>query len=143
MKTCRILLFSLLALATSLPLLATVDDALSFALEAMTPYVKEGFTTREDTWGGDLPAGTSKAISQQLFKGNEYWFTMGSDVKGATISVHVYDREGNLVEAEAWQRDTFAGALVKPKRTGSYFLIVKIEKSPLERTPWGLVYAYR
>lgn len=122
---------------------ATVDDALSFALEAATPYIKDGFTLREDTWGGDLPVATAKAISQQLFKGNEYWFTMGTDVKGATISVHIYDREGNLVETDAWQRDVFAGAYVKPKKTGSYFLIVKIEKSPRERTPWGLVYAYR
>ena len=122
---------------------ATVDDALSFALEAMTPYVKEGYTLREDTWGGDLPTATAKAISQQLFKGNDYWFTMGTDVKGATISVHIYDREGNLVETDAWQRETFAGATIKPKKTGSYFLIVKIEKSPRERTPWGLVYAYR
>ena len=122
---------------------ATVDDALSFALEAATPYIKDGFTLREDTWGGDLPVATAKAISQQLFQGNEYWFTMGTDVKGATISVHIYDREGNLVETDAWQRDVFAGAYVKPKKTGSYFLIVKIEKSPRERTPWGLVYAYR
>ncbi len=122
---------------------ATVDDALSFALEAMTPYIKEGYTLREDTWGGDLPSATAKAISQQLFKGNEYWFTMGTDVKGSTISVHIYDREGNLVESNAWQRDGFAGASIKPTKTGSYFLIVKIEKSPRERTPWGLVYAYR
>ena len=27
---------------------------LSFALEAADPYVKEGFTVREDYWGGDL-----------------------------------------------------------------------------------------
>src|ERR1700676_368123 len=52
---------------------ATVDDALSFALEAMTPYIKDGYTIREDTWGGDLPVATAKAISQQLFKGNDYW----------------------------------------------------------------------
>jgi hypothetical protein len=122
---------------------ATVDDALTFALEAMTPYIKEGFTIREDTWGGDLPVATAKAISQQLFKGNEYWFTMGTDVKEATISVHIYDREGNLVENNAWQRPGFAGAFIKPAKTGSYFLIVKVEKSPRERTPWGLVYAYR
>ncbi len=142
----RIPLFITLFLAawTALPLRATVDDALSYALEAMTPYVKDGgFTRREDTWGGDLPVGSAKAISQQLYKGNEYWFTMGTDVKGATISVHIYDRDGNLAETEAWQRDTFAGTFIKPKKTGSYFLIVKVEKSPRERTQWGLVYCYR
>lgn len=139
----RISLLAIGALLAGLTARATVDDALSFALEAMSPYIKEGYTIREDTWGGDLPVATAKAISQQLFKGNDYWFTMGTDVKGATISVHIYDRDGNLVEQNAWQRDTFAGAAIKPTKTGSYFLIVKVEKSPRERTPWGLVYAYR
>ena len=139
----RISLLAIGALLAGVTARATVDDALSFALEAMTPYIKEGYTIREDTWGGDLPVATAKAISQQLFKGNDYWFTMGTDVKGATISVHIYDRDGNLVEQSAWQRDQFAGAAIKPTKTGSYFLIVKVEKSSRERTPWGLVYAYR
>ena len=136
----------LAALCAAGPLRATVDDALAYALEAMTPYVQKGgagFTMREDTWGGDLAAGDQKAIAVQLFKGNHYWFCMGTDVKGAVVSVHLYDREGNLVEAEAWQRDTFGGAQVQPKKTGSYFAIVKVEKSPRERTHWGLVYSYK
>ena len=139
----RLSLLAAGVLVAGLTARATVDDALSFALEAMTPYIKDGYTIREDTWGGDLPVATAKAISQQLFKGNDYWFTMGTDVKEATISVHIYDREGNLVENNAWQRPGFAGASIKPTKTGSYFLIVKVEKSPRERTPWGLVYAYR
>ena len=64
------------------PAHATIDDALSFALEAADPYVKEGFTVREDYWGGDLPVKTTKAIVHQLFKGNEYWFWMGTDPEG-------------------------------------------------------------
>jgi hypothetical protein len=126
---------------------ATVDDALSFALEAMDKYIKQGYTLREDTWGGDLPVGEAKAITQQLFKGNDYWFCMGSDSKGAQISIHVYDSDGNLVEDEKWQSakadGAFSGAEIRCKRTGTYFLIVKVEKSPDERTPWGLVYAYK
>jgi len=73
---------------------ATVEEALSYALQAAQPYVKEGFTIREDYWGGDLPVKQPKAIVQQLFKGNEYWFWMGTDVANAKISVHVYDAEG-------------------------------------------------
>ena len=55
---------------------APVDDAQAFALQAAEPYVKEGFQVREDFWGGDLGAGEKKAVRQQLFKGNEYWFWM-------------------------------------------------------------------
>src|SRR3954468_23362432 len=77
----------MLALAVSYtpPAYGTIDDALSFALEAADPYVKEGFTVREDYWGGDLPVKTSKTIVHQLFKGNEYWFWMGTDPANAKI----------------------------------------------------------
>ena len=125
------------------PAHATIDDALSFALEAADPYVKEGFTVREDYWGGDLPAKSTKAIVHQLFKGNEYWFWMGTDEKVAKISVHIYDSEGNLAEVEAWQKPHFAAARVSPKKSGSYYLIVEVEKSPIERTTWSLAYGFR
>jgi len=125
------------------PSFATIDDALSFALEAADPYVKEGFTVREDYWGGDLPVKQTKAIVHQLFKGDEYWFWMGTDTEKAKISVHIYDSDGKLVEAEAWQKPHKAAARVVPKRTGTYYLIVEIEKSPEERTYWSLAYGFR
>ena len=121
----------------------TVDDALSFALEAADPYVKEGFTVREDYWGGDLPVKKTKAIVHQLFKGNTYWFWMGTEEKTAKISVHIYDSDGNIAEVEAWQKPHFAAARVVPKKTGSYYLIVEIESSPKERTSWSLAYGFR
>ena len=126
-----------------LPAMATVDDALSYTLEAAQPYVKEGFTVREDYWGGDMAAAQPKAITQQLFKGNEYWFWMGTDVKGARISVHIYDSEGNLCEVESWQKGQLAAARVVPKRSGAYYVIVEVEKSSRERTHWGMAYGFR
>lgn len=122
---------------------ATIDDALSFALEAATPYVKEGFTVREDYWGGDLAVKTQKAIVHQLFKGNDYWFWMGTDVEGAKISVHIYDAEGNLAESESKSDGKFSMAKVSPKTTGSYYLIVEVEVSSEERTHWALAYGFR
>ena len=122
---------------------ATVDDALSFAYEAALPYYKQGYSIRKDAWGGDLGVREKKAVSSQLFKGNNYWFLMASDVKGATLSVHIYDDNGNLVDAESWQKGRFAGARVSPKATGTFFAIVQILKSPEDRTPWALVYGYK
>lgn len=122
---------------------ATVDDALSFAYEAATPYVQKGFTFREDAWGGDLGVGDQKAVTAQLFKGNDYWFCLGTDTDGAIVTVHVYDSKGKLVESENWQKGRFAGAQVSPKQTGTYYAIVEVKKSPEERTHWALVYGYR
>ena len=123
---------------------ASVDDAQSFALQAAEPYVKEGFQVREDFWGGDLAAGEKKAVRQQLFKGNEYWFWLGTDVEKASLSVHVYDAEGKLVEQpDSWQKGQFAAARVTPAATGTYYIIVNVEQSPEERTHWALVYGFR
>jgi hypothetical protein len=133
-------ILALLSTASS----GSVDDAHSFALQAAEPYVKEGYQVREDYWGGDLGSGEKKAVRQQLFKGNDYWFWMGSEVEQAKISVHVYDSDGKLAEQpDGWQKGHFAGAHVIPKRTGSYFVIVEIEQSPEERTHWALVYGFR
>jgi hypothetical protein len=121
----------------------TIDDALSFALEAAMQATKEGFTVREEHWGGDLPVAQPKPIPHQLFKGNEYWFWIGSDVKGAVVSVHIYDSNGRLVEDERWQKGQKAAARIKPKRTGTYYLFVEVEKSPEERTSWGMAYGFR
>ena len=130
--------------ATIPPLFATVDDAQAFALQAAEPYVKEGFQVREDFWGGDLGAGEKKAVKQQLFKGNEYWFWLGTDVEKASMSVHIYDAEGKLVEQpDSWQKGQFAAARITPAATGTYYIIVSVEQSPEERTHWALVYGFR
>ena len=88
---------------------AYVDDALSFAHEAANPYVKKGFSVREDAWGGDLGVKDQQAVQAQLFKGNEYWFCLGTDVKGAVLTLNIYDSKGNLVNAEV----THSGKLTK------------------------------
>ena len=125
--------------------LASVDDAQSFALQAAEPYVsKDGYQVREDYWGGDLASGEAKAVKQQLFKGNEYWFWLGTEVEKASVSVHIYDAEGKLVESpDSWQKSRFAAAHIVPPSTGTYFIIVKIEQSPEDRTHWALVYGFR
>lgn len=123
---------------------ASVDDAQSFALQAAEPYVKQGYQVREDYWGGDLASGEKKAVRQQLFKGNEYWFWLGTEVDRAKVSVHIYDSDGKLAEEpDSWEKGHFAAAHVIPKATGSYFIIVSVEESPEERTHWALVYGFQ
>jgi hypothetical protein len=134
----------LMVIAVQPVIFASVDDAQSFALQAAEPYVKQGFQVREDYWGGDLGSGEKKAVRQQLFKGNEYWFWLGTEVDRAKVSVHVYDSDGKLAEeSDSWEKGHFAAAHVIPKATGSYFVIVSVEQSPDERTHWALVYGFR
>ncbi len=140
MKKALVFLMALLIGATSW---AYVDDALSFAYEAASPYVKKGFNVREDAWGGDLGVKDQQAVQAQLFKGNEYWFCLGTDVKGAVLSVSVYDSKGNIVNVETTRAGRLSAVRVEPQRTGTYYAIVTVHKSSQERTGWALVYAYK
>ncbi len=140
MKKALAFLMALLIGATSW---AYVDDALSFAYDAASPYVKKGFNVREDAWGGDLGVKDQQAVQAQLFKGNEYWFCLGTDVKGAVLSVSVYDSKGNIVNVETTRAGRLSAVRVEPQRTGTYYAIVTVHKSPQERTGWALVYAYK
>jgi len=118
--------------------------ARAFALLAAEPYVKQGFHVREDYWAGDLASRERKAVRQQLFKGNEYWFWLGTEVDHAKVSVHIYNSDGELAEQpDTWAKGHFAAAHITPKTTGSYFIIVSVEESPAARTPWALAYGFR
>jgi hypothetical protein len=139
----RLLTILFAAMFAVTPAMATVDEALSYALDMAQPYIKEGYTVREDYWGGDMAVQQAKAITHQLFKGNEYCFWLGSSEKAAKVSVHIYDSDGNLCEVDFKQKNNMAMARVIPKRTGTYYLIIQIEKSPKERTHWGMAYGFR
>jgi hypothetical protein len=118
--------------------------ARAWALLAAEPYVKKGFQVREDYWAGDLASGEKKAMRQQLFKGNEYWFWLGTEVDRAKVSVHIYNSDGELAEQpDSWAKGHFAAAHIIPKTTGSYFIIVSVEESPATRTHWALAYGFR
>ena len=122
---------------------ATVDDAIARAMEAISPYVKQGYLVRDDQWGGDLGVKQEQAITHTLFKGNDYWFCTGTDNDSAKISIHVYDSHGRLVENDSWQHGRSAGAHLVAPATGTYYVIVEILSSPAERTHWAMVYGYK
>jgi hypothetical protein len=122
---------------------AVVDEAHSFAMEAASEHVQKGFTVREDYWRGELKAGEKKVIRHQLFKGNEYWFWLGSATEGAVPTVSIYDLAGKLVQVEAWQDTHMAAARVLPPKTGSYLIVITFEAKEAKTADWALAYGYR
>jgi hypothetical protein len=136
-----LILMSLCALVSSAD--ATIDDAITCALQAADPYAKQGYIVRDDQWGGDLGLREQKAIPHTLFKGNDYWFCMGTDVDNARLAIHVYDSKGKIAENDSWQKGRFAGARVLAPATGTYYIIVEVTSSPKERTTWAMVYGYK
>lgn len=126
---------------------AQVADSVALAIDGISKYIQKGYTLREDTWGGELGTGRAKAITHQLFKGNDYWFGMGCSVAGSTVRVRLYDSEGNPADSNYWQHEasdgSCAAAEIQCQHTGTYFVVVSLESAPEDRVPWGVVYAYR
>lgn len=144
---------------------AYVNEAISLALEAATPYIDQGFEVREDNWSGETEPGKPLLVKHQLFRGNEYWFWGATSWPGASIKVDIFDSEGNPVGLENFSKDGYAGVRALPQRTGTYLIRVVAEYTPdpkgltkAERganepvegvaefkgiLDWGLVYGYR
>ncbi len=124
---------------------AEVHDGKSFAIEKAVPVLegKPPFTIRENWWKGQLESGKNKIIKHQLFVRNEYWFWLGASLRDAKVSVHIYDGEGKIADAEAFQDKNVAGVRVVPKKSGVYYVRVAIEESSVSPVEWALIYAYQ
>lgn len=123
-----------------------VNDGKSFAIEKAIPKLEieyNPFILRESSWDGELKKGEVKIIQHQLYKRNEYWFWMGAALLDATVNIHIYDSAGNLTDAESFQSDNVAGVRVVPEKTGTYYLRIAVESSPMDETQWSVIYAYR
>ena len=125
---------------------AFVHDGKSFAIEAALPQLElreNPFVLREAWWNGELKAGETKIVQHQLFKRNEYWFWLGSSIQNSKVSIHIYDSQGKLADAEAWAKNHVAGVRVVPENSGTYYIRVSIDESGEEPVEWAVIYAYR
>ena len=134
----------ILAAALALPAaFAYVDDAHSRAMEAAVAAVKDGYLVRQEYWAGSLTTKQPSVVKHQLFKGNSYWFWLGSDEDSAQVTVHVYDPGGKLVDADSWQKGNTAAVKIVPKKTGTYLIVFSIEQSSAKKNRWALAYGYK
>ena len=122
---------------------AYVDDAHSRAMEAAAAAVKEGYLVRQEYWAGALSTKQPSVVKHQLFKGNSYWFWLGSDEDSAQVTVHVYDPGGKIADTESWQRGNTAAVKIVPKKTGTYLIVFSIEQSKAKKNRWALAYGYK
>jgi len=142
-KTLTRFIFILVAVVAAPFVWAYVDDAHSRAMEAAVAAVKDGYLVRQEYWAGSVNVRQPSVVKHQLFKGNSYWFWLGSDEDSAQVTVHVYDPSGKIADAEAWQRGNMAAVKVVPKKTGTYLIVFSIEQSKAKKNRWALAYGYK
>ena len=137
------LCLAVVLLAAVLPSRASVDDSHSAAMEAAAPAVKDGFKIRQEYWSGTLKSGQQKIVKQQLFKGNEYWFFLGTDAEKATLKVDIFDRKGTKINVETKLIENAAAVRVLAPATGTYIVVFSLTGKEGDQIPWALAYGYR
>ena len=123
------------------------EGCLANALATLSPFTKKGFNLRDKVWDGEISLEEGKAVSCQLFKGNEYCFCVGTDARGAKLSLQLYRSNGESADAAQSAQELASGASAtacwRCSQTGTYFVVVKLEAATQEKVPWGMVSAYR
>lgn len=139
----RLLACAFIAFATTAS--ASVDDAHSFAMEAADPYVSQGFIVREDYYNGEVKSGQKLMVKQQLFKGNEYAFWLGTANDGCKMEIKVYDEKGKSVEIAPTMGvgEYFTSVRVNPPKTGTYSVVFSVTSKTEKGLFWALAYGYR
>ena len=125
---------------------ANFTDAITNAMEAALPQVEEEVMVREEFWAGEAEPGEQLAVRHQMFRGNEYWFWLGTGAAEAKIIIAVYDEEGRRVSMKPETTDRFARVRVNPPRTGSYLVVFSIEAEEPDwdgMVTWALYYGFR
>ncbi len=127
---------------------AFVSDGKSAAIEAALPQLdleENPYLLRESWWHETFSKkGDVKLIQHQLFKRNDYWFWAGLSEPDAKVSVHIYDNEGELADAEDWQKNHVAGVRIVPEASANYYIRVELLENPSgEEVEWAVIYAFR
>ncbi len=127
---------------------ASPEGAKSAAAEAVARQDGEGFQVRADHWSGRFEdGGGRKMLRHQLFRGNEYWFWLGSSPAGAggtpPPTLRVYDATGHPVDVEVQKGEDWASARVLPPKSGVYLIVVERVAGAEGGCDWSLSYGYR
>ena len=110
------------------------------ALDLAGAFSNDGFKLRDGHWSGTFEPGKPQIIQVNLYAGNQYWFSVGAD-QASKIAVHVYDENGQPMNAEGYEDEDKAAAGFSPAISGQYF--VSIAPGEGSGGTFCLVYSYK
>jgi len=116
-------------------------EARKVALDLAGAFSNDGFKMRDGHWSGQIKQGERAVVAVNLYAGNQYWFSVGSNVKAKKIAVLVFDENGQPVEIDPFEGDEKAAAGFSPTISGQYF--VSIASLEGDTGTFCLVYSYK
>jgi hypothetical protein len=116
-------------------------ESRKIAMNLAGAFSNDGFKLRDGYWNGEIAPGRPKVIQVNLYAGNEYWFSAGATKEAKTLSVTVYDENGEAVDFEPYSDGSSAAAGFSPSISGPYY--VRVEAMEGVPATFCLVYSYK
>ena len=115
--------------------------ARKLALDLAGAFSNDGFKIRDGYWTGAVKPGERAVVAVNLYAGNQYWFSVGSDEKPSKFSVRLHDETGRPLTTDNYEEEEKAAAGFSPDVSGQYF--VSIAPAEGETSTYCLVYSYK
>ena len=112
------------------------------ALDLAGAFSNDGFKVRDGFWAGALKNGDRALVAVNLYAGNQYWFSVGSNENAGKFAVGVHDENGKPIDLEhRYEDEDKAAAGFSPAVSGQYF--VSVAPTEGEQGTYCLVYSYK
>ncbi|MDP9291972.1 MAG: hypothetical protein M3O82_06385 [Verrucomicrobiota bacterium] len=131
-------------LAFALPALAASDDevaARKAALDIAGAFSNDGYKVRDGNWSAPIKKGEAKVVQVNLYAGNAYWFSLGTNEAAQKMAVTIYDESGKVQSSDPYEDGPKTAAGFSPPASGPYY--IKVEEMDGEPANFCLIYSYK
>jgi len=101
----------------------------------------KGWTVRDCFDTGLLRRGQSVRIRTELYAGNIYTIAAGGCEDAHDVDIAIYDENGNFISGDE-DRSDLAVARVKPKWSGTFYIVVTMYDSTRDGAHYVVQYAF-
>jgi hypothetical protein len=116
-------------------------DARKEALDLAGAFSNDGFKMRDGHWAGEIKPHDHALVAVNLYAGNQYWFSVGTNQPTNKLAVNVFDESGKPVVTESYNASGKAAAGFSPTSSGQYYVWVGLGEN--EEASVCLVYSYK
>ena len=104
----------------------------------------DGYKLRDGFFSAKLKAGESKVFAVNLYSGNSYWFSVGTEPSARKMGVVVFDEGGKPLPVMPYEDGPRAAAGFTAAYSGTYFIkVTQLESESAESSTACLLYAYK
>lgn len=144
MKAVPVLIVCALVVSSMVVRAAETDDqtaARKAATDLAGAFANDGFKTRDGFWSGTIKPAERAVVAVNLYAGNQYWFSVGTNAKTKKLEIELFDETGRQVPVESYHAEGNGAAGFSPTSSGQYYVSIGVAEA--EPAVCCLIYSYK